>query len=75
MPANPVVDLSVMFVGRTPAQGAIRGLDVVTNPSLNATTGTFFDAYIPLPLSRQVTEDNEKWLYETSAKFTGLPVD
>ncbi|KAH9254212.1 hypothetical protein BASA81_007801 [Batrachochytrium salamandrivorans] len=58
------------YFARTPEQGAARILQLATTRELDA--GKFYDAYIPLPDSSELTQTNQDWMYDTSVKLVGL---
>jgi len=66
-----IIDVAVKLTGRTPLQGAMRGLHLLTNPVHNSTTATYSNSYVNLP-RREVNDDNEKWLFDLSARLVGL---
>ena len=58
--------------GRTPLQGATRGLSLLTSKTHEKTTGKYIDPYFPTPLSSEVTEDNADWLWNKSNELLGI---
>jgi len=60
------------YFGRTVGEGAARAIQVLTEPGLARITGHFFDDYIPLPLSNQVTKRNADWLWRNSNLVVGF---
>ena len=60
----------VLLFARTPQLGAARILQALVLPNVRG--GDFWNSYIYLPVSSQVNERNEKWLWEESSRIVGL---
>jgi len=62
----------VEYFGRTPRQGAMRPVQLLTDPKFANVSGEFFQPYFNFPQSKQVSITNEQWLYDKSSEFVGL---
>jgi NAD(P)-dependent dehydrogenase (short-subunit alcohol dehydrogenase family) len=71
-----LLDLTDLYLiplfGRNLAQGTARIMQILTEPKYAETTGRYFDDYILLPLSRQVTRENAEWLWHESTLVVGV---
>jgi len=66
-----IIKVIISKFGRSPREGALRGVQILTDPKLNK-TGVFYDSYVKLPLSGQVSRSNEDWLFEKSNELVGF---
>jgi NAD(P)-dependent dehydrogenase (short-subunit alcohol dehydrogenase family) len=57
---------------RTPRDGAIRGMDALTNPKFKTFSGLFFNSYIHVPRAPQMTNSNIRAMVEFTEKHLGL---
>jgi NAD(P)-dependent dehydrogenase (short-subunit alcohol dehydrogenase family) len=54
------------IIGRTVKKGAVRTLQVLTDPTYAHETGFHLDDYVPLPNHPEMTTDNVEWLMQLS---------
>jgi hypothetical protein len=62
------------YFKRDSRQGALRGVQALTHPTLSNVTGILLDAYFAQPRAQVLSSENLQWNFENSEKLVGIKV-